>query len=137
MTSSTQCGARNLVLAGLAARDLDLLLRHLRTLELSTACELARHGEAGLLFIESYRDLPLLAWPRLLIDAIVELEEQLVLWRTRHARLLGWLAAAPAMAQETSRLMRPGHLDVHAEGGLSFIPPSMPFSIIASRSATD
>jgi hypothetical protein len=29
-----------------------------------------------------------------------------------------------AQAQDTSRLMRPGHLDVHAEGGLSFIPPS-------------
>lgn len=43
---------------------------------------------AGLLFIESYRELPLLAWPRLLIDSIVELEEQLVLWRTRHARMV-------------------------------------------------
>ncbi|HEV8266605.1 MAG TPA: tryptophan 2,3-dioxygenase family protein [Thermoanaerobaculia bacterium] len=43
---------------------------------------------AGLLFIESYRDLPLLAWPRLLVDAVVELEEQLVLWRTRHARMV-------------------------------------------------
>jgi tryptophan 2,3-dioxygenase len=43
---------------------------------------------AGLLFIESYRELPLLAWPRLLIDTIVELEEQLVLWRTRHARMV-------------------------------------------------
>ena len=39
-------------------------------------------------FIESYRDLPLLAWPRLLIDTVVELEEQLVLWRTRHARMV-------------------------------------------------
>ncbi len=43
---------------------------------------------AGLLFIESYRELPLLAWPRLLVDSIVELEEQLVLWRTRHARMV-------------------------------------------------
>lgn len=43
---------------------------------------------AGLLFIESYRDLPLLAWPRLLVDTVVELEEQLVLWRTRHARMV-------------------------------------------------
>jgi tryptophan 2,3-dioxygenase len=43
---------------------------------------------AGLLFIESYRDLPLLAWPRLLVDSVVELEEQLVLWRTRHARMV-------------------------------------------------
>jgi tryptophan 2,3-dioxygenase len=43
---------------------------------------------AAILFIESYRALPLLAWPRVLIDAIVELEEQLVLFRTRHARMV-------------------------------------------------
>jgi tryptophan 2,3-dioxygenase len=42
---------------------------------------------AGLLFIESYRQLPLLAWPRLLIDSVVEVEEQFVLWRNRHARM--------------------------------------------------
>jgi tryptophan 2,3-dioxygenase len=43
---------------------------------------------AAVLFIESYRELPLLAWPRLLIDTIVELEEQMVLFRTRHARMV-------------------------------------------------
>ena len=43
---------------------------------------------AALLFIESYRELPLLAWPRVLIDAVVELEENLVLWRTRHVRMV-------------------------------------------------
>jgi len=43
---------------------------------------------AALLYIESYRDLPLLAWPRLLVDTMVEFEEQLVLWRTRHARMV-------------------------------------------------
>ena len=42
---------------------------------------------AGLLFVESYRELPLLAWPRLLDDAVVEVEEQFVLWRNRHARM--------------------------------------------------
>jgi tryptophan 2,3-dioxygenase len=47
-----------------------------------------RRIRAGLLFIESYRELPLLAWPRLLVDTIVELEEMLVLWRTRHARMV-------------------------------------------------
>jgi tryptophan 2,3-dioxygenase len=47
-----------------------------------------RRVRAGLVFIESYRELPLLAWPRVLIDAVVELEEQLVLWRTRHARMV-------------------------------------------------
>lgn len=47
-----------------------------------------RRAHAGLLFIESYRELPLLAWPRLLLDTIVELEEQLVLFRHRHARMV-------------------------------------------------
>jgi len=47
-----------------------------------------RRIRAALLFIESYRELPLLAWPRALIDAVVELEELLVLWRTRHARMV-------------------------------------------------
>ncbi len=47
-----------------------------------------RRTHAGLLFIESYRELPLLAWPRLLLDTIVELEEQLVLFRHRHARMV-------------------------------------------------
>ena len=46
-----------------------------------------RRMRAGLLFVESYRDLPLLAWPRRLIDAVVEVEEQFVLWRHRHARM--------------------------------------------------
>lgn len=47
-----------------------------------------RRARAGLLFIESYRDLPLLAWPRLLLDTVVELEEQLLLFRNRHARMV-------------------------------------------------
>lgn len=47
-----------------------------------------RRVRAGILFIESYRELPLLAWPRLLVDTVVELEEQLVLFRTRHARMV-------------------------------------------------
>jgi tryptophan 2,3-dioxygenase len=47
-----------------------------------------RRARAGLLFIESYRQLPLLAWPRLLLDTVVELEEQLLLFRNRHARMV-------------------------------------------------
>ena len=45
-------------------------------------------SRAGLLFIESYRDLPLLAWPRKLIDCFVELEESMLLFRTHHARMV-------------------------------------------------
>ncbi|MFT6146908.1 MAG: tryptophan 2,3-dioxygenase [Myxococcota bacterium] len=47
-----------------------------------------RRARAAILFIESYRDLPLLSWPRLLLDVVVQLEEQLVLWRARHARMV-------------------------------------------------
>lgn len=48
----------------------------------------AKRIRAGVLFVESYRELPLLAWPRLLIDTVVETEEQLVIWRSRHARMV-------------------------------------------------
>lgn len=47
-----------------------------------------RRIRAALVFIESYRTLPLLAWPRLLVDTMVEFEEQMVLFRTRHARMV-------------------------------------------------
>lgn len=43
---------------------------------------------AAILFIESYRELPLLAWPNTLLETVVEMEELLVLWRTRHARMV-------------------------------------------------
>ncbi|MAY79502.1 MAG: tryptophan 2,3-dioxygenase [Deltaproteobacteria bacterium] len=47
-----------------------------------------RRIRAGLLFIESYRTLPLLAWPRLLLDSVVELEQLILIWRNRHARMV-------------------------------------------------
>ena len=43
---------------------------------------------AGLLFIESYRELPLLSWPRRLIDTVVDLEESMILFRSHHARMV-------------------------------------------------
>jgi len=42
----------------------------------------------GLLFIESHRQLPLLAWPRRLIDGLVALEEATLLFRAHHARMV-------------------------------------------------
>ncbi len=43
---------------------------------------------AALLFIESYRELPLLAWPRELIDALVAFEQSMIIFRQRHARMV-------------------------------------------------
>lgn len=42
----------------------------------------------AILFIESYRELPLLSWPRVLIDTVVQLEELFVTFRFRHARMV-------------------------------------------------
>ena len=47
-----------------------------------------RRRRAGLVFIESYRELPLLAWPRKLISTLIELEKSMILWRTSHARMV-------------------------------------------------
>jgi tryptophan 2,3-dioxygenase len=43
---------------------------------------------AALIFIESYRELPLLAWPRAILDAIVTFEQAFVIFRQRHARMV-------------------------------------------------
>ncbi len=43
---------------------------------------------AALVFLESYRELPLLAWPRELVDTIVALEQAFILFRHRHARMV-------------------------------------------------
>ena len=45
-------------------------------------------SRAGLLFIESYPELPLLSWPRRLIDAFVGLEQSMLLFRSAHARMV-------------------------------------------------
>lgn len=47
-----------------------------------------RRVRAALVFIESYRELPLLAWPREVLDALIAMEQALVLFRSRHARMV-------------------------------------------------
>lgn len=47
-----------------------------------------RRIRAAALFLESYRELPLLAWPREVIDALVSFEQAFVLFRQRHARMV-------------------------------------------------
>jgi tryptophan 2,3-dioxygenase len=42
----------------------------------------------AMLFIETYRELPLLAWPREVLDALVELEQAFLIFRQRHARMV-------------------------------------------------
>ena len=73
--------------------DLDKAVERFNSAHQSAISFLVPEGKinrarASLLFIESYRELPLLAWPRKLIGAIVELEESMVKWRHSHARMV-------------------------------------------------
>jgi tryptophan 2,3-dioxygenase len=47
-----------------------------------------RHVRASLVFLESYRELPRLAWPRDVVDATIEMEQAMIVWRQRHARMV-------------------------------------------------
>src|SRR5690606_17414829 len=47
-----------------------------------------RHVRAALVFIESHRELPRLAWPREVLDATIALEQAMIVWRQRHARMV-------------------------------------------------
>ena len=47
-----------------------------------------RRIRAAALFVETYRELPLLAWPREVLDSLVEMEQQLTVFRQRHARMV-------------------------------------------------
>lgn len=42
----------------------------------------------AMLFIETYRELPLLAWPREVLDGLVEFEQAFLIFRQRHARMV-------------------------------------------------
>ncbi|HEY4013197.1 MAG TPA: tryptophan 2,3-dioxygenase family protein [Polyangiaceae bacterium] len=43
---------------------------------------------AALVYIESYRGLPLLAWPREVLDGLTSFEQAFVVFRQRHARMV-------------------------------------------------
>lgn len=47
-----------------------------------------RHVRAALVFLESYRELPRLTWAREFIDALLEMEQGMLVWRQRHARMV-------------------------------------------------
>lgn len=43
---------------------------------------------AAIVFIETYRDLPLLAWPREVLASLLEVEQAFLIFRQRHARMV-------------------------------------------------
>jgi tryptophan 2,3-dioxygenase len=63
-----------------------LLFINVEDIEDSEQKSYVKRYRAGIIFIESYRELPLLAWPRLLIDSLIAVDSQMVQFRHRHAR---------------------------------------------------
>lgn len=47
-----------------------------------------RRIRAAILFIEGYRELPLLAWPHEVLARLVEVEQMFLIFRQRHARMV-------------------------------------------------
>jgi tryptophan 2,3-dioxygenase len=47
-----------------------------------------RRVRAALVFLESYRELPRLTWPREVVDLVLAVEQQMLIWRQRHARMV-------------------------------------------------
>ena len=47
-----------------------------------------RHVRTAMIFIETYSELPLLAWPREVLESLVEMEQAFVMFRQRHARMV-------------------------------------------------
>jgi tryptophan 2,3-dioxygenase len=50
--------------------------------------ERTRRMRVAMLFIVTYRELPLLAWPREVLDGLIEMEQLFVIFRQRHARMV-------------------------------------------------
>ena len=71
-------------------REMEGARAFLEATDVAEPTERARRSRirAALLFIEAYRELPLLAWPREVIDALVALEQAFVIFRQRHARMV-------------------------------------------------
>lgn len=59
----------------------------LRPDEESGGVRLARI-RAAMIFIETYRELPLLAWPREVLNELIRLEQRFLIYRQRHARMV-------------------------------------------------
>jgi tryptophan 2,3-dioxygenase len=47
-----------------------------------------RDVRAAAIFLESYRELPRLAWAREVVDSVLEMEQAMIVWRQRHARMV-------------------------------------------------
>jgi tryptophan 2,3-dioxygenase len=88
MAAQHAAGAPDPQVVALYAADKAQALEFLRTGEEVRDDPRRRRIRAAILFLESYRELPLLAWPREVLDLVVQLEQAFLIFRQRHARMV-------------------------------------------------
>jgi len=76
-------------LRGRYEREAEAAARFFRADDLEDGTQRARRSRirAAALYIESYRELALLAWPRALLEDLIATEQAFVVFRQRHARM--------------------------------------------------
>ena len=83
----TERGARAMGASGLSdprfAREMASAAEFLLTPD-----PVRRRVRAAILFIESYRELPLLSWPQEVLARLIEVEQAFLIFRQRHARMV-------------------------------------------------
>jgi tryptophan 2,3-dioxygenase len=87
--------AKSIMAGGVAHEDLESRYQweaqsaeeFLRPDEAAGGARLARI-RAAMIFIETYRELPLLAWPREVLNELIKLEQRFLIYRQRHARMV-------------------------------------------------
>ena len=93
LTEARRDGLPEAELAKRAARDAAMREQaaeflHATTITDPDVAAQTRRLRAALLFVETYRTLPLLAWPAQVIEAMIEVEQATVVFRQRHARMV-------------------------------------------------
>ncbi|MFT5155198.1 MAG: tryptophan 2,3-dioxygenase, partial [Planctomycetota bacterium] len=80
-------GERSERIDAMYTKEKSAVAEFLRPADSSISAERVR-ARAAMIFIETYRDLPLLAWPRQVLAACIEFEQAFLIFRQRHARMV-------------------------------------------------
>ena len=88
LAQAQSSGIADAEVAALYAAEKEAARQFLRDGDEVRADPLRRRVRAAALFIELYRELPLLSWPREVLDLVIQLEQAFLVFRQRHARMV-------------------------------------------------
>ncbi len=88
LAQAQSSGIADAQVAALFAAEKEAAAKFLKSGDDVRTDPLRRRVRAAALFIESYRELPLLSWPREVLDLVIQLEQAFLIFRQRHARMV-------------------------------------------------